>query len=193
MASKNQVLREYRFPTGQFIQIVQGDITAEEVDAIVNAANSHLAHGAGVAGAILRKGGPMIQAESDKWVKEHGLVSHSQPAYTCAGDLPCKYIIHAVGPVWGEGEEDEKLAAAVGGSLRLAESLAISSISFPALSTGIFGFPKSRAARVILSTVLAYITENSSSGIKLVRLVLFDPGSVQVFVQEWEQNDHLHT
>ncbi len=193
MASKNQVLREYRFPTGQFIQIVQGDITAEEVDAIVNAANSHLAHGAGVAGAILRKGGPMIQAESDKWVKEHGLVSHSQPAYTRAGDLPCKYIIHAVGPVWGEGEEDEKLAAAVGGSLRLAESLAISSISFPALSTGIFGFPKSRAARVILSTVLAYITENSSSGIKLVRLVLFDPGSVQVFVQEWEQNDHLHT
>ena len=85
------------FPSGAEFQIVQGDITQEAVDAIVNAANSHLQHGGGVAGVIVRQGGQAIQQESDAWVRAHGPVSHTEPAYTSAGRLPCKYVIHAVG------------------------------------------------------------------------------------------------
>src|SRR5512147_2528060 len=121
----NQVLQEAVLPSGKRIQIVQGDITAESVDAIVNAANRHLQHGGGVAGAIVRKGGAGIQAESDAWVRAHGPVPYGEPAYTAAGRLPCRFVIHAVGPVWGEGQEDEKLTAAVAGSLRLADRLGL--------------------------------------------------------------------
>jgi len=108
----NTVLKEHSFPTGQTIQIVQGDITTESVDVIVNAANEHLQHGGGVAWAISKKGGPAIQTESDAWIRQHGLVSHAHPAWTSGGLLPAKYVIHAVGPVWGDGDEDNKLASA---------------------------------------------------------------------------------
>jgi len=131
----NQVYKEFGYPSGQVVQIAQGDITAEAVDAIVNATNSRLMHGAGVAGAIVRGGGPQIQAESRQWVREHGPVSHNAPAYTHAGNLPCHYVIHAVGPVWSEGDEEDKLAAAIRGSLQLAEQLDLGSIAFPAIST----------------------------------------------------------
>lgn len=188
----NQTFMDYVFPSGQKLQIAQGDITAETVDAIVNAANSHLLHGAGVAGAIVRRGGPLIQAESTQWVREHGPVSHAEPAVTLAGNLPCRYIIHAVGPMWGEGEEKAKLEAAIRGSLRLAEKLSLSSIAFPAISTGIFGFPKPLAAGAILSTIQNYLTHNPSSTLKLIRLVLYDQETLQAFIKAWEQNDHLH-
>ena len=105
----NRVLREHKFSTGQLLQIVQGDITHENVDAIVNAANEKLKHGGGVAAAISRRGGPAVQRESDQWIEEHGPVSHAEPAYTSAGELPAQYVIHAVGPVWGSGDEDAKL------------------------------------------------------------------------------------
>ena len=193
MTIRNQYLREHIFPTGQSFQIVQGDITAEQTDAIVNAANSHLAHGAGVAGAIVRRGGPIIQAESDQWVREHGLVTHAEPALTSGGALPCRYVIHAVGPLWGEGGEDGKLQAAIQGSLQLAERLGLVSISIPAISTGIFGFPRHRAARVMIDTILRYLQQAPDSPLKLIRLVLFDPATVQVFIKEWEQYDHLRT
>lgn len=124
------------------LQLVEGDITTAKVDAIVNAANAHLQHGGGVAGIISRKGGPVIQRESDLWVREHGSVRHAEPAVTSGGSLPCRYVLHAVGPVWGEGDEDRKLAEAVTGSLRAADQLELTSIAFPAISTGIFGFPK---------------------------------------------------
>src|SRR5512139_4331821 len=120
----NKVLREHNLPTGQTLQIVQGDITMEAVDAIVNAANEHLQHGGGVAWAISKKGGPVIQKESNDWVRQHGPIPHSHPAWTSGGLLPAKYVIHAVGPVWGDtqsagagGDEDKKLAEAVTGSL----------------------------------------------------------------------------
>ena len=109
----NQVLRETATPVGCRLQIVEGDITREVVDAIVNAANSYLQHGGGVAGVISLAAGPVIQRESDSWVQEHGPVSHMEPAITSAGQLTCQYVIHAVGPVWGSGNEEEKLAAAV--------------------------------------------------------------------------------
>ena len=152
----NTILVERILSTGQTLQIVQGDITTEEVDAIVNAANEYLQHGGGVAWAIVRRGGDVIQQESDKWIKQHGPVSHTHPAWTSGGALPAKYIIHAVGPVWGDGDEDNKLADAVTGSLRVADELKLSSIAMPAISTGIFGFPKDRAAGIIFTTIEKY-------------------------------------
>lgn len=181
----NSVLAERRFPSGQALQLVQGDITAETTDAIVNAANEFLQHGGGVAGVISRRAGPAIQRESDAWVREHGPVLHSEPAYTSAGDLPCRYVIHAVGPVWGEGDEDHKLADAVTGSLRLADRLGLSSLSLPAISTGIFGFPKDRAAGVIYEGIERYFVANPASGLRGVRLVLFGQASVDVFLRSW--------
>lgn len=183
----NQVLDEHNFPSGQALQLVQGDLTQEEVDAIVNAANAQLQHGGGVAGVIVRRGGGQIQSESDAWVREHGPVGHAEPAYTTAGDLPSRYVIHAVGPVWGAGDEDAKLRAAISGSLRLADRLELSSIAFPAISTGIFGFPKGRAAKVIIDAVRDYFTENPASGVSQVRLTLLDQPTVDAFREVWEE------
>jgi len=95
-------------------------------------------------------------------------------------------VIHAVGPVWGDGDEDNKLETAVTGSLRLADELKCSSIAMPAISTGIYGFPKERAAEIIFSTIEKYFRENSS-GIKIVKLVLFDQPTLDVFIQSWHQ------
>ncbi|HEX2996432.1 MAG TPA: macro domain-containing protein [Anaerolineales bacterium] len=182
----NKVLTEHNLPTGQTIQIVQGDITIEEVDAIVNAANEHLQHGGGVAWAISKKGGPAIQKESDSWIRHRGTVSHERPAWTSAGQLPAKYVIHAVGPVWGTSEADGKLEAALTGSLRVADELKCSSIALPAISTGIFGFPKERAAGIIFAALERYFTENPASRLRQIRLVLFDQSTVDVFLKSWQ-------
>jgi len=184
----NKVLVERVLSTGHTIQIVQGDLTTETTDAIVNAANEHLAHGGGVAWAIVRGGGESIQQESDEWIRKHGIVSHARPAWTSGGNLPAKYVIHAVGPVWGDGDEDDKLAAAITGSLEVADELKCSSISFPAISTGIFGFPKERAAKVIFSAIENYFSKHQSE-IKLVRLVLFDESTINAFLGVWRM-DH---
>jgi O-acetyl-ADP-ribose deacetylase (regulator of RNase III) len=181
----NSVLAETQLSSGKALQLVHGDLAAETADAIVNAANEFLQHGGGVAGVISRRGGPAIQRESDAWVREHGPVSHAEPAYTSGGELLCRYVIHAVGPVWGEGGEDAKLADAVGGSLRLADRLGLSSLSLPAISTGIFGFPRERAAGVFFRAIPDYFSQNPSSGLHQVRLVLFDQASVDVFLQTW--------
>lgn len=183
----NTVIAEKTLSSGQTLQIVQGDITIEEVDAIVNAANEHLQHGGGVAWAISKRGGPMVQKESDEWVRQHGPVSHSHPAWTSGGDLPAKYIIHAAGPVWADdGTDDAKLAAAVTGSLRVADELKCESVSMPAISTGIFGFPKDRAAGIILESITDYFGENDNSAVGLIRLVLFDDATVRVFREVWD-------
>ena len=181
----NTILVERNLSTGQTLQIVQGDITLEEVDAIVNAANEHLQHGGGVAWAIVRRGGDAIQEESDMWIQQHGLVTHAHPAWTLGGALPAKYIIHAVGPVWGDGDEDKKLAVAVIGSLRVADELKLLSIAMPAISTGIFGFPKDRAARIIFSAIESYFVEIKDSSAQVVRLVLFDDATIQPFLENW--------
>lgn len=181
----NTVLVERVLHTGQTIQIVQGDITTEQVDAIVNAANEHLQHGGGVAWAISKKGGAAIQNESDDWIRQHGPVSHSRPAWTSGGLLPAKFVIHAVGPMWGDGDEDRKLADAVTGSLRVADELKCSSIAFPAISTGIFGFPKDRAAGIIFSAIEKYF-EGNPSVINVVKFVLFDKATVDMFIKSWQ-------
>jgi O-acetyl-ADP-ribose deacetylase len=180
----NSILVEKKFATGQVLQIVQGDITTEAVDAIVNAANEHLAHGGGVAWAISKKGGPKIQEESDEWIRQHGLVSHAHPAWTSGGALPAKYVIHAVGPVWGETADDDKnLSDAVTGSLQVADELKCTSISMPAISTGIFGFPKDRAAGIIFKAVTVYFEENKNSSLKQVRIALFDKATIDEFLK----------
>jgi len=190
----NTVLKEHVLSTGQTLQIVQGDITTETVDAIVNAANEHLQHGGGVAWAISRKGGSAIQTESNAWIREHGLVSHSHPAWTSGGLLPAKYLIHAVGPVWDDNQNaevivtmDNNLALAVTGSLLVADELKCSSIALPAISTGIFGFPKDRAATIIYFAIEKYFSLNSTSGIKAVKLVLYDNQTVDIFVKIWNE------
>ena len=187
----NSLLIESALPSGPTLQLVQGDITTETTEAIVNAANEYLNHGAGVAGAISRGGGPNIQDESDAWVRKHGLVSHGKPAWTSGGRLPCRYVIHAVGPIWGDpgDDEDAKLEAAVIGSLCVADELRLSSISLPAISTGIFGFPKERAAGIMIKAIEGYFDAKSISGIKIVRLVLFDAPTLTAFQEAW--HDHF--
>lgn len=183
----SQLLSEHIYPSGQRLQIVQGDLTEESVDAIVNAANSQLQHGGGVAAAIARRGGPEIQAKSNDWVREHGPVTYSVPAVTTGGKLPCSYVIHAVGPVWGEGDEDNKLRAAITGSLRVADQMELTTIAFPAISTGIFGFPKERAARVILSAIQEYLLGDPVSHILVVRMTLFDKPTIDAFLTAWKE------
>jgi O-acetyl-ADP-ribose deacetylase len=168
-------------PSGLSLELAVSDLTLEKVDAIVNAANRHLAHGGGVASAIVRRGGRVIQEESDAWVLAHGPVSHEAPAVTGAGSLACRYVIHAVGPMWGEGDEDAKLASAVRGSLDAAEDLRLGSIAFPAISTGIYGFPLERAAGVMLAAVLDWSAAHPASALRLARLILFDKTSFEVF------------
>jgi O-acetyl-ADP-ribose deacetylase len=184
----NKVLVERVLSSGQTIQIVQGDLTIETTDAIVNAANEHLSHGGGVAWAIVRRGGDVIQEESDEWIRKYGIVSHARPAWTSGGSLPAKYVIHAVGPVWGDGDEDNKLSAAIIGSLEVADELKLISISFPAISTGIFGFPKERAAKVMFSAIENYFSHHESK-VKLVRLVLFDESTIHAFLKSWKMDD----
>lgn len=174
------------FPGGQRLEIAQGDITSESVDAIVNAANSRLQHGGGVAGIISRSGGPDIQKESDAWVREHGPVSHECPAWTSAGRLPCRYVIHAVGPIWGSGDEEIKLAAAIHGSLMLADEMGLTSLALPAISTGIFGFPKNLAAGIFFETIASFYHQFPHSSLKLVRLILWDEASLGSFVEAFE-------
>jgi O-acetyl-ADP-ribose deacetylase (regulator of RNase III) len=187
---------ETMLASGQTIQLVQGDITAETTGAIVNAANRYLQHGGGVAGAIARRGGPEIQAESNAWVQAHGPVPHESPAWTSGGQLLCQYIIHAVGPIWDKATNkkspqraDTDLAACVRGSLGIAEQLGVESVAIPAISTGIFGFPKQRAAGLILKTIYDFFAAKPDSGLRLVRVVLYDLSTLEAFEKSW--HDHF--
>lgn len=172
------------------VTIVRGDITDQEVDAVVNAANAHLQHGGGVAAAIARRGGAIIQETSDAWVRQHGPISPDRPAITPAGALLCQFVIHAVGPVWGEGDEDNKLATAVTGALKLASEHHLATLAMPAISTGVFGFPKDRAARIILTALEAFFDRHPDSSIHRLDLVLFDAPTVQAFAQAFRERWH---
>jgi O-acetyl-ADP-ribose deacetylase (regulator of RNase III) len=161
------------------IRILKGDITERNVDAIVNAANSYLQHGGGVAAAIVRKGGHIIQQESNKI----GFVPVSEAVITTAGKLPCKAVIHAVGPRMGEGQEDHKLKQAVENVLQLASQKGFSSISMPAISSGIFGFPKEKCAKILVGESKRFLEENQSS-IQVVEFCLFDDETLNYFEKE---------
>lgn len=146
------------------LELVEGDITEIEVDAIVNAANEQLQLGTGVAGAIRKKGGPSIQEECNRI----GGTPVGTAVMTGAGNLKAKQVIHAVGPMMGVGDEDKKLAAAVRAALALADRRGMKSIALPAISTGNFGFPMDRAARIMLTEVHRFL----QGGTKLDRVVI---------------------
>ena len=155
-----------------------------KVGAIVNAANDQLILGGGVAGAIRARGGPSIQAECDRI----GFTPVGTAAITGAGDLAADYVIHAVGPRWGEGDEETKLAGAITSSLKLADDNGIASIAFPAVSTGIFGFPVKPAARIMLRAAGDYL-KPGQSGLKEVIFCLFGPADLAVFEQALAELD----
>ena len=170
------------------IELVQRDITTMEVDAIVNAANSKLKHGGGVAGAISRKGGPTIQEESNVWIKAWGgEVTVGSCAITSGGNLPARYVIHAVGPRMGEGNEDEKLKKATLSALNIADQHNLKSIAFPAISTGIFGYPMDQCAKVMLVTLVEYLTK--VTGLEKVAFCLFDEDALNIFSEEFSRLD----
>ncbi len=156
------------------LSIVQGDITAQDTDAIVNAANSSLMGGGGVDGAIHRAGGPAILEECRKIVAKQGRLPTGNAVITTGGNLRARYVIHTVGPVWrgGTGREAELLEGAYRESLKLAARNGLKSVSFPSISTGAYGYPVDRAASIALRTVAGFLDETSS--VKAVTFVLFD-------------------
>jgi len=165
---------------GSTLSLVEGDITKEETDAIVNAANSRLAGGGGVDGAIHRAGGPTIMQECRKI----GGCPTGQAVITTAGDLKAKYVIHTVGPVYQGGKKGEAalLASAHLESLKLVSAKKLKSVAFPAISTGVYGYPVDEAARIALSTVIDYLREHKD--IELVRFVLFGRSTYEIFANE---------
>jgi len=162
------------------LQLIQGDITETETDAIVNAANAALKLGGGVAGAIARKGGPKIQEECDRI----GGTFVGGAVITTGGNLKARYVIHAVGPRMGEGNEDEKLRNATLNSLKLADKHHLKSVAFPAISTGIFGFPMDRCAQIMLSIVIDYVKVRTS--LEKVIFCLYGAEAFQVFAKKLE-------
>ncbi|OFI06954.1 O-acetyl-ADP-ribose deacetylase [Clostridium acetireducens DSM 10703] len=162
------------------IIIKKGDITEETSDAIVNPANSHLMHGGGAARAIAVKGGNQIDKESREIIKKIKYIPVGKAVITNNGNLKCKYVIHTVGPRMGEGNEDEKLKNAVWNSLTLADLYNLESISLPAISSGIFGFPKDRCAEILLSTSMKFLKEKNTS-IKKIIMCNFDEETCNIF------------
>lgn len=181
----NRTVAEHRLPSGQRLSVVHGDLTEEATDAIVNAANERLQHGGGVAGAIVRKGGWEIQEESDRI----GYVPTGQVAVTGAGRLPARYVIHAVGPVWrgGQAGEDELLRSAVWNALQKAHGMGLASIALPAISSGIFGFPKERCARILVETALEFCAQHPQSPLREIRFTNIDLPTVRVFEEEFRR------
>ena len=163
------------------LELVDGDITEMETDAIVNAANAQLVLGGGVAGAIRRKGGPEIQAECNKI----GGTFVGGAVITTAGKLKAKHVIHAVGPRTGEGDEDRKLKNATLNSLKVADQNSLKSISFPAISAGIFGFPIGRCTDIMLETKMSYL--KGRTGLERVVFCLFGQDSYEVFEERLEK------
>jgi len=170
-------------PTGakERIRLILGDITDAATDAVVNAANNDLVLGAGVAGAIRRKGGPAIQAECDRI----GPIAVGAAAITGAGNLKARYVIHAASMALGSRTTEATLRSSVEHSLRLADEKGLRSIAFPAVGAGIAGFPIRRCAEVMLAAALRHLAAGSS--LEEVRFVLFDPASLEVFQAAYDR------
>ena len=163
------------------IIVVQGDLTAQPVSAIVNAANEQLAHGGGVAAAIVRAGGQVIQDESDSWVRDHGPVSSGQAAVTSAGSLPAEHVIHVVGPRYREGRDNVRLLTeAVLAALDTALGLHAESVAMPAVSAGIFGYPREEATSVVVNCAVQWLQAADPPGME-IRLVAYDAGMADAF------------
>jgi len=163
------------------LELLDGDLTGMDTDAIVNAANAQLILGGGVAGAIRKKGGPKIQEECNKI----GGIFVGGAVITTGGNLKARHVIHAVGPRRGEGDEDQELKNAKLNSLKVADENNLKSISFPAISTGIFGFPIGRCAEIMLKTTIDYL--KGQTGVEKVVFCLFGTDSYEVFANQLEK------
>ncbi len=161
------------------IELIEGDITLLDVDAVVNAANQHLQLGAGVAGAIRRRGGPTIQQACDAI----GYCPVGEAVITHGGTLPARYVIHAVGPVGADPQADALLASATRACLRVAEENQLSSVAFPAISTGIFGFPLDRCARIMLPIAVDHLRQPVPN-LKRIIFCLFGQQAFDIFAAE---------
>jgi O-acetyl-ADP-ribose deacetylase (regulator of RNase III) len=164
------------------LSVIQGDITKQATDAIVNAANSSLMGGGGVDGAIHRAGGSTILKECKQIVSQQGRLPTGKAVITTGGNLKARFVIHTVGPIWhgGNQREPELLASAYRESLQVAAENNLSSISFPSISTGAYGYPIAEAAKIAVNAVVSFLKENASS-IKKVIFVLFDPTTFQSY------------
>jgi len=172
---------EIEFPNGKQLRLLIGDITKIRVDAIVNAANSALAGGGGVDGAVHRAGGPSIMRELDVIREQQGGCPTGSAVATTAGSLPAQYVFHAVGPVYRDGRhgEAESLASCYRTCLSLAEERGLRSVSFPSISTGAYGYPMNEAANIALTTV-GGLLRDADTGVREVLFVLWDQGSYDV-------------
>jgi putative ATPase len=171
---------EYR--GGRVFEVVTGNLLEEPVDAIVNAANGHLAHGAGVAAAIARAAGPALVEEGDRIVRGSGPVDVGEAVVTTAGRLPFKGVVHAVGPHLGLGREEDRLVQALGAAFRRAHERGWESISFPAVSSGIFAVPLEVCARAYVRAVRGFFAAHPDTSLRRVRLCLF-PGPLADLVK----------
>jgi O-acetyl-ADP-ribose deacetylase len=178
----SQLIDEIRISNDIIIRLIKGDITKQNVDVVVNPANSYLKHGGGVAGAIVRKGGKIIQTESDKI----GFVPVGSSVITTSGELPCEAIIHTVGPKMGEGNEDFKLSKSIHSSLSLASDNSYKCISIPAISSGIFGFPKDRCANILLNESMKFLQNNNTS-IKIIEFCIIDDETLFHFKMKFKK------
>jgi O-acetyl-ADP-ribose deacetylase (regulator of RNase III) len=167
--------------------LIQGDITLQDTEAIVNAANSRLLGGGGVDGAIHRAGGPKILEECKKIRAKQGGCPTGQAVITTGGNLKARFVIHTVGPVWSGGNksEDALLRNAYLNSLKIARESGVTSLSFPSISTGVYGFPIDRAAGIAISTVKKFIQDHH---FKEVRFVLFSPQDLKVYEEALTQS-----
>ena len=163
------------------IELIKGDITKIKVDAVVNAANSSLMGGGGVDGAIHRAGGPTILEECRKIIAKQGSCKTGEAVITTAGNLPAKFVIHTVGPLWNGGKKNEAslLASCYQNSLKLAIKHNLSSIAFPNISTGVYGYPKKDATSIALNTVMDYLKQDTF--ISRVYFVCFDEENYQLY------------
>jgi O-acetyl-ADP-ribose deacetylase (regulator of RNase III) len=169
------------------LSITQGDITRQTTDAIVNAANSGLMGGGGVDGAIHHAGGPAILEECKQIVSRQGRLPTGQAVITTAGKMKARHVIHTVGPIWHGGDQGEPglLASAYRESLKLAAENNLSSISFPSISTGAYGYPVDRAARIAIKEVISFLSKTTS--VKEVVFVLFDSRTFETYADTlWE-------
>lgn len=163
------------------ITVAQGDLTAQDVEAIVNAANEHLAHGGGVAAAIVRAGGRVIQEESTAWVRKHGPVPDGEAVVTTAGSLNARWVVHVVGPRYSPDQDNAGLLrSAVEAALDTAHQRGARSIALPAISAGVFGYPLDEATDVIASTCAEWLEAHPDS-FEEIRLVGFDQRTADAF------------
>jgi len=178
------VIAREEYPGGHAFEVVTGDLLKEPVDAIVNAANGHLAHGGGVAAAIARAAGSALEEEGDRIVAERGPVPVGEAVVTTAGRLPFKGVIHAVGPHLGQGREEERLEQALQAAFLRAHEHGWASVSFPAVSSGIFAVPLDVCARAYVRAVRGFFSAHPATSLRTVRLCLFDGPLVELVKAE---------